>query len=65
MLYWELAKHTFPRRGETTRFSSVEYVLKEGEEALNEHTALLREVCGVTATYLSRPLTSSTIWRSL
>ena len=26
--YWELAKHTFPKRGEITRFSSVEYVLR-------------------------------------
>ena len=26
--YWELAKHTFPKRGDTTRFSSVEYVLR-------------------------------------
>lgn len=28
MLYCELEKHTFPRRGDRTRFSSVEYMLR-------------------------------------
>lgn len=48
MLYCEEAKHTLPSRGDTTRDSSVVYVLRENEtedEKMKKTTILPAKLC--------------------